>query len=875
MLTSPPTATAATAAPGSPGCLAFAEFVLDLGAERLSRGGAAVPLAPRYYAVLAYLVSHGGRLVGKDELLDAVWGHRHVSDSALKVAVNAVRQALGDDPRTPRHLETVPRRGYRFIAAVERLAGPPAAPGVAPPAPTASVPVPAPGPALGNLPPALPDLVGRADALRQLAEALATHRLVTLHGPGGVGKTRLALAGAGRDAPPDGAWLLRLDALADAAPLGATLARTLGLGAVAEGGPATLVRALAPLRLRLVLDNAEHLLADVAALAAALLAGAPGVQLLVTSQRPLRIAGEQVLPLAPLAVDAPTDGSDPLSPAVRLLDRRVARLRPDLAFDADAAKAIAQALDGLPLALELAAARVPLLGWAGVRDRLAEGRFVLLTRGLADAPERHRTLQAALAWTTGLLAPATRRVLHRLSVMAGSFDIDTALAVAGEAGTDPSVVLDALDDLQDTALLVPLPAVAGHPATPRWQLYDSVRAHAAEGLRADGDADAALARLLAHLTRRFRAADVDFAHTPQRRWTAALQPEVPTLRSALRQGLARPALQPAAVALCAASAQFRIRGGWRREAADDHAAVRALALSDLPDEVAADLDLAEAQLAAVGQVWPPQPALEAARRARAAHARLGDLWREHMALTLEGGLEMRLQTDPARRHALLAAQRALEPPSWGFVARRHRTWQEVMLCRDEGDLAGFERMCLDYAANARAAGDEHGAWIAGQALVQVMSAQHRHAEALALMAETGAQMRAAGALRENAQVLAQWASLQIGLEGGDAARALLHEAVTMMRAEDRLWWMADALPWLPAWQGRWEVAARVQGWADGLVRERGDRRGLMFADLRARFGQRLTEQPDAARLQALVDAPSALDEAAVLALVFGGPGAAG
>lgn len=868
MPTPPFSALPASAEPGSPGRVAFADFVLDLGAERLLRGGFAVPLPPRYYAVLAYLATHGGRLVGKDELLDAVWGHRHVSDSALKVAVNAVRQALGDDPRTPRHLETVPRRGYRFIASVERLAASPSTPSAVPgsPASPAASPVP---PVLGNLPPAQPDLVGRSGALRQLGDALAAHRLVTLHGPGGVGKTRLALAGAGQAAPPDGVWLLRLDALADAAPLGATLARTLGLGAVAEGGPATLVRALAPLHLRLVLDNAEHLLADVAALAAALLAGAPHVQLLVTSQRPLRIAGEQVLPLSPLAVEVPADGSDALSPAVRLLDRRVALLRPDLPFDAGAATAIAQALDGLPLALELAAARVPLLGWAGVRDRLAQGRFPLLTRGLADAPERHRTLQAALAWTTDLLAPATRRVLHRLSVMAGSFDIDTALAVAADAETDASVVLDALDDLRDTALLVPVPTAEGHTAPPRWQLYDSVRAHAAQGLRTDGHEAAALARLLAHLTRRFRAADEDFARTPQRRWTAALQPEVPTLRTALRRGLAEPTHQAAAAALCAACAQFRTRGGWRREAADDHAAVRALALTGLPAEVEADLDLAEAQLAAIGQVWPPQPALEAARRARAAHARLGDVWREHMALNFECGLELRLQSDPARRLPLLAAQRALEPPDWGFNARRHRVWQEVMLCRDQGDLAGFERMCRDYAANARAAGDEHGAWIAGQALVQVMSAQHRHAEAVALMAEIGVQMRAAGALRENAQVLAQWASLQIGLDGGDAARALLHEAVTMMRAEDRLWWMADALPWLPAWQGRWEAAARAQGWADGLVRARGDRRGLMFSDLRARFGQRLADRPDAAALQALVDAPSALDEAAVLMLVFG------
>ena len=216
-----PSASASTR-PAPPRRLAFGDVVLDLAAERLSRGGTAVALAPRYFAVLAHLATSGGRLVEKNELLDAIWGHRHVSDSVLKVAINAVRVALGDDSRAPRHLETVQRRGYRFIATVQVLDDGAAAPEVADPHPPGDAAV---TPPPGNLPASPATLIGRGTDLQRLAEALAGHRLVTLHGPGGVGKTRLALAGAGLAAPPDGVWPLRLDSLADAAPLCATIAR--------------------------------------------------------------------------------------------------------------------------------------------------------------------------------------------------------------------------------------------------------------------------------------------------------------------------------------------------------------------------------------------------------------------------------------------------------------------------------------------------------------------------------------------------------------------------------------------------------------------------------------------------------------------------
>ncbi len=856
--------TAPTRAADDPGSssqrLRFGDSELDLSAQRLLRFGAPVPLQPRHYAVLVHLARSGGRLVAKDELLDAVWGHRHVSDSVLKVAINAVRAALGDDARAPRHVETVPRRGYRFLGVQAPPAGPP------PAAPARRVDADAPG----NLPPAAPGLIGRDGDVQRVRAALAAHRLVTLHGPGGVGKTRLALAVAGADAPPDGVWLLRLESLAADVPLAGPVAHLLGLGAGAEAGPQALARALGGLQLRLVVDNAEHLQAAVAELAAALLAAAPGVQLLVTSQVPLHVAGEQVLPLAPLAL--PDSGADAAEPAaaLQLLLQRVRQQQPDAVVDAAAradAAAICHALDGLPLALELAAARVPLLGWSGVRSRLVERlgeRLSLLTRGAADAVDRHRTLRAALAWTHGLLAPAEQQVLAALSVFAGGFTLAAAVAVAGP--DDADAVLDAVDSLRDRSLLVR----AGDGEPPRWRLYDSVRSLAAESLAASPTHAAVRRRFVGHLAAVFEAAEADFATRAQRQWLARWRPEGDNLQAALQLALHDPALQPDAVRLFAASADYRVRGGWRREALRDHGTIAGWAAEGWPIALRAAFDLSTAQLASIGQLLPPRQGLEAAWRAVAHFAEVGDVRRQYLSLYQVAGLQVRLQAPLPDRAELLARMKALEPPDWGPLQRRHRLWQDLMLARDQGRLALFEELCAAYMATGRALGDDWAAWNASQALAQSLCSQQRLDTAIALLERSVGEMRACGELRRNAHVLAQSAALRILHDAEPATVQSLHEAARLMHADDRLWWMADALAWVPAWQGRWHDAVRVQAWADDLVRRRGDLRGRVFGTVRSRFDERLAAQPEAARWQALLaDAPG-LDETTVLALVFGG-----
>jgi predicted ATPase/DNA-binding winged helix-turn-helix (wHTH) protein len=878
---------AAPLPPPSARLLVFGDCRLDLAAHRLTRGGVAVPLPPRYFAVLAHLAGSGGRLVSKDELLDAVWGHRSVSDSALKVAINAVRVALGDNPKLPRHVETVSRRGYRFVGAEAPVlaaipVGPPTS--VTPDAPATAERRVA---GLGNLPAAQPGLIGRDEDLARLQAALRSHRLVTLHGPGGVGKTRLALAAAAQAAPADGVWLLRLDTLADEGPLLRTLAQTLGLGSGAETSLDALARALAGQRLRLVIDNAEHVQAAVAALVSALLAGCAEVQMLVTSQAPLRVAGEQCLPLGPLALPGGESGGvaglgtgvgvgdDPHpeqveAAALRLLLDRVHQQRPDLRCEGSAradAAAICLALDGLPLALELAAARVPLLGWAGVRHRL-DDRLTLLTRGGADAVDRHRTLRTALAWTCDLLAPAEWHTLQRLSVFAGSFTVEAAIAVAGP--DDPMATLDALDTLRERSLL----AAAGTEPSPRWRLYHSVRSFAADGLNASGDAPEAAARLLTSMTALFEDAEARFLGTPTAGWLAGLRHDVENLREALRLAWADPGLHQAGVSLWAASTHFRLRDGWRTEVLQDHGVVDRL-LRETPVGAAltplqqADVDLARARMSTLGQLLPPADAPAAARRARPVFQAAGRWQGAYDALLCEVAALLRLQRPPAERTPLLAELRRMEPPDWGPLQRRMREWMEVMQLRDEGDFEAFERRCRSLMTSAAAYGNPLGGWVAAEGLAQLMCAQDRTAEAVELLGQVVAERRQAGLLRRDAHVFAQWASLRITLDAEADTRAALHEAAQLMHADGRLWWMADSLAWLPAWQGRWHDAALVQGWADELVRSRGDQRGRLFGTLRARWDTWMKDQPDAARWRALVEAPTSLDDNGALHLSFG------
>ena len=894
--------------------VAFGPFLLDADAASLSRDGVRVSLAPRAFAVLCHLVEKPGRLVTKASLLDAVWGHRHVSDSVLKSVISTLRTALDDDARAPRWIETEARRGYRFMpGGTGGAVGAPAAGGAA----ASDVAVVAGGgagggagarPMAGNLPPAAPALIGRAADLATLDGLLGAHRLVTLAGSGGVGKTRLALAAAAqtRRAAADGVWLVRLDALDDGQALVATIARSLALSPDAARSAEALAAALASLSLLLVLDNCEHLIDEVAPLVQHLLSAAPRLRVLVTSQEPLHVAGEQLMRLAPLALSAPGDAPPgALCAAVLLFAQRVQARLP--AFEVDdgnrqAVDDLCRALDGLPLALELAAARVPLLGADGVLARLRD-RLALLTQGARDAAPRHRTLRDALAWSHGLLSATEQAVLRRLAVFAGSFSLEAAQAVAADEGGAPMpdgtpapggldrwAVLDALGALVDKSLLVmvSLPAVRGAaragrrrgevgsplggaaPGQPegRLRLFDSIRSFAAEQLHAAGEQPATRQRHALWVHQLLESAGHDVHDMMTLEWTARLLPDVDNLRAALRHAVRGDGGAALAVDLFARSMVFWVRAGLKHEALRWHGVVRPLVSDALPAALRANFGQAQAMLSVYGKLLPPADARPAIELALRLHRAEGDALNEYFDLYLLSHLMLR--TEPgAGRLDLWHRMVALEGPDWGLLRRRYSRWLPAQMLRDEGNAEGYRQFCVDELARLRTVNDRNGIWVTTYALALAEHDFGRTGAAIALLDATVQDIRAAGCLREQPSIVALHASML--LASGLPARHLapVREAVALLRADGTLWWMGTALCWAPLWAGRWADAARVMGWADQMIERRGERPGPFFARLRTGCETRLLAEMGAATLAGLRAEGALLEEEAALRLALG------
>jgi predicted ATPase len=415
----------------------------------------------------------------------------------------------------------------------------------------------APAPPPSNLPDRLTTFVGREPELAELAGLVEWHRLVTVTGPGGVGKTSLAVEEARRlaDRFPDGVWLVELAGLADPALLAEVVVAALGLGEEAPGAggppPAPVDRLagfVADKALLVVLDNCEHLVAACAGLIRRLLEAGPAVRVLATSREVLGVPGEAVWPLPPLAVpdpagldlDAPADPDAELAPealgrfdAVRLFCERAATANPGFVLDASNAAAVAEItarLDGLPLAIELAAARVRALPPAELAARL-EDRFRLLTAGGRTVAARHQTLRATIDWSWELLEGPDRRLWRRLSVFSGGFTLPAAEAVCGGDGLDPAGVLEGLVGLVDRSVVV---AVGGSPA--RFGLLESLRAYGAERLAEAGEAEAVADRHTAF----FLDLAEQGGHGYDQRWLRRVAGEDDNLRAVLDRAMAAP-----------------------------------------------------------------------------------------------------------------------------------------------------------------------------------------------------------------------------------------------------------------------------------------------------------------------------------------------
>jgi non-specific serine/threonine protein kinase len=448
---------------------------IDLAQRQIRIRGMSIPIGSRAFDIMAALVQAANDVVTRDQLLDRVWPGVTVGESAIDVHISAIRKALGEHRGL---LKTISGRGYRLVGTWVRQDSP--------------GPTPTPPPMRfgrsTNLPEAATQLVGRRVSLEYLREAARAYRLVTCTGPGGIGKTALAIELA-RSLLPEfdgGVWLVELASLADPDLMPLAVAEAIGLqvsGVVSDEGVA---RAIGDDHLLLVLDNCEHLIGRAAQFAEIVLRIAPNAVILATSRETLQTYGECVYRVPPLDVPQHNTGAAAAilgSGSVQLFLERsealqIANLRQGQNLRLIAA--ICRDLDGIPLAIEFAAARAASLGLSQVASSLKD-RFALLTTGRRTALPRHRTLRAVLDWSYALLQEPERLLLHRLALFPGGFVFDAACAVMQDRSS--SEVEDSLANLVEKSLV----NLDHSTSAGRWRLLETVRAYALDKLTASGE----------------------------------------------------------------------------------------------------------------------------------------------------------------------------------------------------------------------------------------------------------------------------------------------------------------------------------------------------------------------------------------------------
>jgi predicted ATPase/DNA-binding winged helix-turn-helix (wHTH) protein len=758
-------------------------------------------IGSRAFDVLLALVERPGQVVSRDDLLDAAWPGLVVEENNLSVQIATLRKVLGTQAIT-----TIPGLGYRFSAVLEEAAVLPRVPET-PTSPPARA---------GNLPPRLPELIGREHDLAQLVALVRSNRVVSAVGAAGMGKTRLAQAVAQqlRDEYADGVWMIELAPLSDPALLPAAVAQALGMRLPGQK-PAQeeVIEVLLDSALLLVLDNCEHLVDAVSVFVQAMVERSRASTVLVTSQELLKLPDEQVYRLTPLAVPTEGDGIAVMDyGAVRLLATRVRAL--DRGFEIDAHNAadaveVCRRLDGLPLAIELAAARVPLLGLRGVRERLDE-RFRVLTGGSRTGLRRHRTLREALAWSHALLNAEERAVFRRASVFAGSFGMQQAQRVLSDAEIDEWAVLELLGALVDKSLVV---VDATDP--PRYRLLESARAYALEMLQSAGETPATLRR-------HAEAVNGLFDSSLQLQWRLPSQlrlqrflPELDNVRGALDWA----AHSDPAMHASLAGASAWLFGNLGQAAEGQLHCRRAIERFDpmWPTGIEARLQL---ELSGLLHDDSGVEKLVTAQRAVALYRGLDDRAALYSALS-RLAISASLCDDHSVAADAVNEMAGLWAPEWPLLAR----W-ELLNARDFvanlfGRLEEGEALAAEQLALATTVGDTFKTLFAMMALEQCAATRRDYAQAVTRGRELVTRARSERYVEKLHVYIANLATALMMAGHVDEALPVAREAAAMDARHGSLWQSLDMLAMLAFKRGRAADAALILGRADAANAWRG------------------------------------------------------
>ena len=446
----------------------FGPFRLFAAERQLKKGDEELQLGSRALDTLIALVERAGQVVTQRELISRIWPHLKVEEANLRVHIASLRKALGDGREGARYIVTVPGRGYCFVAPVTRSIPQPSSPS------GGTVPD-----GLPKLPPKLTRMIGRDDIIAVLSAELMGYRFVSIVGSGGIGKTTVAIsvAHALLDGFNGAVFFVDLATLTDVKLVPTAVAQTLGLIVQTQDPLRSILASIGNRKILLVLDNCEHVIDTAAALAERVVDEAPQAHVLTTSREALRVEGEHVHLL--YALDCPPEdggltAAQALSyPAVQLfMERAVASGHGVTLSDVDApiVAMICRRLDGIPLAIELAASRAGSHGIHGVAQLLGN-RFGLIWHGRRTALPRHQTLNAMLDWSYNLLSPDEKAVLDRLSVFVGEFTLEAACSVAYVTAIDDGGVVDAIESLLTKSLIS---TVALHGST-YYRLLETTR----------------------------------------------------------------------------------------------------------------------------------------------------------------------------------------------------------------------------------------------------------------------------------------------------------------------------------------------------------------------------------------------------------------